>query len=334
MAKLINNIHMRAKLLLFMLIIGLVPILVSSVISYIRTSAIFKESVNETQNLVEEQVNDFLVTWAEERTQDVKTLAGIARINSMDPETAKVAIDQYYKDWGIYETIFLTGTNKISIATNDGSILDLSARTYMDEALTGKTAISDILISKATNNPIIVFAEPITSNGRVVGVVGVVVPVTKFQEILSKAYLGKTSDAYLINQQGYLVSAPRFSDAMKAAGLFTERPELEVKIESQSATDLLDGNSGTATYKDYRGINVIGHYTWIPELKVGLIVEKDVSEANEAINAMALTSIIIVVISIIAVLFLAFFVSNSITKPMAILVHAGKNFLLATWYVI
>jgi methyl-accepting chemotaxis protein len=325
MAKLINNMRMRTKLLLFMLIIGLVPILVSSVISYFRTNAVLADSVNQTQNLVEEEVHSYLISWAEERTQDVKTLAGIARINSMDPESAKAAIDQYYKDWGIYETIFVTGTNKISIATNDGSTLDLSSRAYMDEALTGKTAISEILISKATNNPIIVFAEPIKTNGRVVGVVGVVVPVTKFQELLAGAFLGETSDAYLINEQGYLVSAPRFSEEMKVAGMFTERPELEVKVESLAATELLAGNSGSATYTDYRGNEVIGHYTWIPELKIGLVVEKAVSEANAASNELAVTAGIIVAISIVAVLFLAIFISNSITKPLALLVRAGKQ---------
>lgn len=325
MAKLINNIRMRIKLLSFMLIIGLVPIIVSSVISYTRTSVVLHEFVDQTQNLVEDQVQSFLVSWSEERIQDVKTLAGIARINSMDPVTAKAAIDQYYKDWGIYETIFLTGTNKITIATNDGSIIDLTARAYMDEALTGKLAISDILISKATGNPIMVFAEPIKKDGKVVGVIGIVVPVTQFQELLSKAFVGETSDAYLINQAGFLVSAPRFSDDMKAAGLFVERPELEVKIESKAATDLIAGVSGKATYKDYRGTDVLGHYTWIPELRLGLIVEQDVAEANAAITEMAMTALIIVVVAIIAVLFLALFISNSITKPLAVLVKAGKQ---------
>jgi methyl-accepting chemotaxis protein len=325
MAKLINNIRMRAKLISFMLIIGLVPILVSSLSSLTRTSVALNDFVDQTQNLVEDQVQNFLVSWSEERIQDVKTLAGIARINSMDPETAKAAIDQYYKDWGIYETIFLTGTNKISIATNDGSTLDLSSRVYMDEALTGKSAISEILISKATGNPIMVFAEPIKKDGKVVGVIGIVVPVTQFQELLSKAFVGETSDAYLINQEGFLVSAPRFSDDMKAAGLFVERPELEVKMESKAATDLMAGISGKATYQDYRGTNVLGHYTWIPELRLGLIVEQDVAEANAAITEIAMVALIIVVVAIIAVVFLALFISNSITKPLAVLVRAGKQ---------
>ncbi|MDP3721781.1 MAG: methyl-accepting chemotaxis protein, partial [Anaerolineaceae bacterium] len=170
-----------------------------------------------------------------------------------------------------------------------------------------------------------VFAEPIKKDGKVVGVIGIVVPVTQFQELLSKAFVGETSDAYLINQEGFLVSAPRFTDDMKASGLFVERTELEVKLESKAATDLMAGISGKATYQDYRGTNVLGHYTWIPELRLGLIVEEDVAESNAAINEMAMTAIIIVVVSIIAVLFLALFISNSITTPLAVLVRAGKQ---------
>jgi methyl-accepting chemotaxis protein len=323
--KLLNDMRMRTKLLLFMLFIGLVPIIVSSVIVYTRTHAALTESVEQTQTLVEEQIVNFLDTWTEERRQDVKTLAGIARINSMDPVTAKAAIDQYYKDWVIYETIFLTGTDKISIATNDGTTLDLSARAYMDEALAGNTAISEILISKATGNTIIVFAEPIKKDGSVVGVVGVVVPVNKFQEILSTAFSGETSDAYLINSQGYLVSAPRFADDMKAAGMFKDRPELEVKLETKAATELMAGNSGSSEYKDYRGAEVLGRFTWIPKLKLGLIYEQDVSEANAASNDLAMIAVIIVIISIIAVVFLAIFFSNAITRPLSVLVRAGKQ---------
>ncbi|MDP3449302.1 MAG: hypothetical protein Q8R87_01890, partial [Anaerolineaceae bacterium] len=60
-----------------------------------RTSVALGEFVDQTQFLVEEKVLSYLVPWSEERIQDVKTLAGIAPINSMDPVTAKAAIDQY-----------------------------------------------------------------------------------------------------------------------------------------------------------------------------------------------------------------------------------------------
>lgn len=325
MSNWINNTRMRTKLLAFMMIIGLFPVITSALISYFKSNQALTEKVNEEQVLLLDDMNTFMTSWSDERTQDVITLAGIARINSMDPVTAGVALKQYADQWGIYETLFLTGLDKKSIATNDGSELDLSARTYMDEALTGKLAISEIVISKATNNPVIVYAYPITTDGKVVGVVGAVVPVTKFREILSKLFVGETTDAYMINQQGYLVSSPRFVDDMKAAGLFETRPELEAKIESQAGLDLMAGNSGSGVYEDYRGASVLGHYVWIPQLKLGMIIEQDLSETKAASNQIGLISIIVVAVSIIVVIFLAFFISNSITKPLSLLQGIGKK---------
>jgi methyl-accepting chemotaxis protein len=218
----------------------------------------------------------------------------------------------------------VTGLNKKSIAVNDGSKLDLTERSYMDVALSGKTAISDVLISKATGNTMIVFAEPVYSKNEMVGVVGLVVPVTSVQEQLMSAFTGETSDAYLVNQQGILITAPRFSEEMKAAGLFKERPELEYQVNTEAGLALQAGTSGESTYKNFLGKEVIGNYTWIPELNMGLIVEKETREANAASTQMAILSVLIVAVSIIFVFFLGLFISNSITKPLSVLVKSGK----------
>lgn len=325
MANWINNTRMRTKLMVILMFIGLVPVITSAVISYIRSNQALTNKVNQEHELLLADMENFITSWSEERIQDVITLAGIARINSMDPDTASVALKQYSDQWGIYETLFLTGLDKKSIATNDGSIVDLSARAYMDDALAGNLVISDIVISQATNNPVIVYAYPIKTNGVVVGVVGAVVPVTKFSEILSSLFIGDSTDAYMVNQQGYLISAPRFTDEMKAAGLFETRPELEAKIESQAGLELMAGNSGSGTYEDYLGNKVLGHYLWIPDLKLGLVIEQNVAEANEASNQIGMLSIIVVVAAIVIVIFLAVFVSNSITKPLTMLQNIGKK---------
>jgi len=38
-----------------------------------------------------------------------------------------------------------------------------------------------------------------------------------------------TDEAYLINEQGFLITASRFTDELKASGLIKERSELELK---------------------------------------------------------------------------------------------------------
>jgi hypothetical protein len=77
----------------------------------------------------------------------------------MNPETANEAINQYYRLWGRYETIFLVGTDGISIVTSDDKPLDVSDRAYFKEALSGRISISEPIVSRATGNIVIVFAS-------------------------------------------------------------------------------------------------------------------------------------------------------------------------------
>lgn len=127
------------KLLFFLLLIGLVPVILNAGFGYMKFQQGLVEAAVSSQEIFEEDQSDFLLSWSAERTQDIQTLAGVARIASLNPETAAVAIQQYYKMWGIYETIFLTGLDGKAIVTSNGKPLDVYDRQYFKEAVSGKT---------------------------------------------------------------------------------------------------------------------------------------------------------------------------------------------------
>jgi methyl-accepting chemotaxis protein len=298
------------KLILTMLLIGILPVVFNAVLNYGLAKNALSESVNEMQSTIEKSQTTYLISWANERTQDVVTLAGIARISSMNPETANEAIKQYYRYWGIYETIFLAGPDGKSIATSDDKPLDISDRAYFKEALNGRVTLSDPIVSKATGNLILVFASPIRSKGgEIVGVIGEAITLNTVTQFLIKNRVGETSESYLINQQGYFVTAPRFADEMKTAGMFDVRPELEYQLQTIAGKELQAKKSGQGVYTNYLGKEVIGQYVWLPEIKMGLISEKQTSEANAQTALLAKYSIFIIVISVILVSIIAFIIA-------------------------
>ncbi len=171
------------KLLLIMLLIGMLPVLLNTVISYTLAKNALGQTVTESETIIQNAQTSYLLNWANERSQDIVTLAGIARISSMNPETANEAIKQYYRYWGIYETIFLTGTDGLSIVTSDDKALDVSEREYFKQALIGRITLSEPLVSKATGNLIIVFAAPVRSKeGDIVGVIGETINVNSISQ--------------------------------------------------------------------------------------------------------------------------------------------------------
>jgi len=320
--------RMRVKLVFVMLLVGLLPVLVSTLLSLMGTQSAIADQIDNVQNVTNTSVKNYLITWTQERSQDAKTLAALTRVSAMDPKSATQAVQDYYELWGIYETIFVTDMSGNTIATSDGKKYDLSSRSYVQEALAGNTAISEALVSKATGNVMITFAEPVRSSNRVVGMVGLVMNVNTIAEMLASNLTSETDDIYLVNSTGYLVTAPRFVEQMKAAGMFEERPELEYQLTNTAGMTIQAGESGDSVYENYLGQKVTGHYTFIPEVKLGLVTEIQSKEAHQSSTLIAINSAVIIVISIILVTLLAILFANSISKPLLSVVNSGD--LLAT----
>ncbi len=317
------------RLLFFMLLIGIFPIVVNAILSYSLARTALNQSVNEMQSIIEKDQSAYILSWANERTQDVVTLSGIARISSMNPETASVAIKQYHRLWSGYETIFLVGMDGKSISTSDDNPLDVADRTYFKDALNGRVTMSEPLVSRASGNLIIVFAAPVkTSDGLIVGVIGETVPVNSITQLLIKNRTGETSESYLVNSEGYFVTTPRFVDEMKKAGLTDGSPELKYQLQTVAGKALQSAKSGHGIYMNYLGKEVIGQYTWLPDLKLGLISEKETSEAYASTNRLAMISIITIVISVLLIFIVAFVIARGITRPVKLMAKTANRLAL------
>ncbi|MEW6650548.1 MAG: methyl-accepting chemotaxis protein [Chloroflexota bacterium] len=228
---------------------------------------------------------------------------------------------QYYQQWGDFESLILTGADGISVATSSGKDLDLSDRAYLTTVMQKQTVVTEPLISRDTGRLVFVVAAPVyhpDNPAEVIGMVAGNIPTSRFSEILQTAWIGKTGDAYLINKAGYLITAPRFENELRSAGKFQERAELEVKIDTEAARSVLNGETGFMTYNDYRDVAVLGAFTPLQETGWGLIVEKAVSEAylpiDQMRNLILLVGSALVALAAVAGVLLARSIANPIRQ--------------------
>ncbi len=151
-------------------------------------------------------------------------------------------------------------------------------------------------------------AAPIRSAaGDVVALLGFAIPSDgAFSEILTVARMGESGETYAFDEQGRMLSQSRFEDQLVALGLLPEDPAARVSSTVQirdpggnlleghepgvplrarpltrMAADAVTGNSGSDVvgYRDYRGVDVVGAWTWLPNLSMGITTEIDVAEA-------------------------------------------------------
>ncbi len=293
-------------------------LLLVGLIAYLQSQAALEHAIQERIQTDAENMALFMDEWIHQRTHEIETLAGIARIRALEPQGAKEALLQYYNQWGNYETMFLTGTDGKSIVTNNDNQYDLSTRSYYTSVMQKQSVVAEPIISKDTGNLVFVVAAPVydpKNPSVVIGMVGGTIPTTLFAEVLQNAWSGETGDAYLINRAGYLISPPRFTEDLRKAGMFQERPELEVKMDHIAAQNVLLKQTGFERYTDYRGESVMGAYVPL-QTGWGLIVEQDVKEANAPVNQLRNILLLVGVVVLVLAAGIGVLLARNIAKPI------------------
>jgi methyl-accepting chemotaxis protein len=305
----------RGKLTFAILALALIPLIGLEAFSYIRSEAVVRQRVvGELQRMESFQALT-IADWLDSRMKDIRVVAGAARIKSMDPAKAKEALLLYYKEWGIYETLFVVDTQGNSIATNDDQKLSLSDRDYFKKALSGEVVISQPLTSKATGHLIIVAASPVELDGKIVGVTGITVPMDFLSQLLDRTASGITGQGYLIDEQGAVITTPRLGQVEKLHG----------KMDTFAVREALAGKKGFSEYSGYRGMAVIGSYSFLPGLNWGMIFEVDSAEAFASVIQLRNTFLIITLVAVLIVISAGIFISNQIARPLQAITAVARQ---------
>jgi hypothetical protein len=165
------------------------------------------------------------------------------------------------------------------------------------------------------------------AEGEVAGVLAFDLGADDFTEILAVARAGESGETYAFDADGRFVSRSRFEDQLREVALLPTSPSasslltLEVRDPggdltrgfspstprkaqplTRMAADAVAGGSGVDVvgYRDYRGVPVVGAWTWIPELEVGVTTEIDVAEAYAALVALERRFAVIVGLLVLA----------------------------------
>jgi methyl-accepting chemotaxis protein len=266
--------------------------------------------------------------WMDGMKMDINLAAGAERIRSMDQARVLEALQEYLKSWTYFETMLVSGPDGKVFADTSGASPDISDREYFKEAMAGNTFISQPVVSRATGNIVIIVSAPVKEKGRIVGMVAGTVPMTYVSELLKAGWIGETGEVYLINNEGYMITPSRFSDALIKEGAVKERTELELKVDTQAAQEILAGRKGSGEYMNFHGDEVIGAYDRIESQNWGLILEQETGEALEIVNLIrnVLVFGVLILAALVTVLGVVF--AGQIARPIASMAQTAQELSL------
>jgi len=166
------------------------------------------------------------------------------------------------------------------------------------------------------------------TNGFTRGALALIInPDAEFTRILSVARSGETGETFAFDPEGVMISKSRFDDQLKQLGLLTNRPDISSALalrlgdpggdltekfkprESSADWPLIEmvsrATNGTAgvqvePFRDYRGVPVIGAWSWLPFYGFGVGTKIDAHEAFHTLRVVHRVFIVLFLLLVLA----------------------------------
>lgn len=138
------------------------------------------------------------------------------------------------------------------------------------------------------------------------------------QEISSKR-VGVSGEIYLVDEEGRLVTYPKYG--LEAHGVRV----LGDPLDSEGVRRAIAGESGISVYRNYMGEEVLGCYSWIPELKWGLLVEEKTSHVFSPLDDVKKGMLVAFVVCLAVSALVALVSSRWLGRPIRKVAEAARS---------
>lgn len=259
-------------------------------------------------------------------------VAGRARTQTMDWETQRESLEPDIARLG-YLDIGVVDLNGIARYVLGGKTVNLSDRDYIKKALSGESNISDVLVSRETNETVIMYAAPIKEDNKVVGVLIGERDARNLSNITDTLSFEGKGYSYILGKDGTFYAHPDRDYVINQLNI------LEIADYSKDFEDLVRalekvgfGNKGVISYeylgsRRHMGVVPMSSTGWV--LFVGANESDALAGLNRVKNVIVISAIAFLALGILAAIFLGRSISNPVVEYSKIIERYGNYDLSA-----
>ena len=304
----------KAKFILYFLLIGIIPLVIaSSIIYYVSSNnALNTEEEwlgNQTASTVEN-----MEEWIQKRLDKLTLIANSDTIINGELAARSQLINVVKEQDPTYETVVVIGKDGIVEAHTDPSLvgkLDLSERDYFIKGIKGEQSVSNVLNSNATGNRILAIATPIlNANKEIVGVVSATV---NFESLIQEFLQNENSR----NNSTYpvLVDGNNIVQFHPNADLIGKT--IEEAGFSKNIGDIFEKGKTSGSKKiEVNGEEQLVTYAPLKSAGIGIYLFTSFDDILQVTNSIKNITLIIIAVVSVLIISVAIWIANGMTKPI------------------
>ena len=194
---------------------------------------------------------------------------------------------------------------------------NLNQTDFFQEAISGKTTVSDVVLSQTTSQPIVIFATPVFDGSNIIGVLTANMDATIVSKVVEKMSYKTTGEEFILNDQGTVMGHKDLNLVKSQYNVVRAGQEDE---KAKSLSDLFQNRmttrkSGSGNYY-YRGVNKFAGFAPLSQAKWTVIVTLEEGEILSQIRSMTWffigLTLILGAMGAVAI----YFVAKGISKPI------------------
>lgn len=322
---------LRSKLLVFIVLIAIIPLIIVGLISYMSQKQEITESAERSLAIQSTSLSVEVSSFLEERLNDTRVLSNNPTLMSEESTSLHIR-EQIYNFLTVhdiyYDALYIDIDGTVTIQSRNNLVgEDLSDRPWFEDALAENTFVSDIYYSPIVENPALLMAAPIYDNTdkEVKGVLAPIFDLNALYGVLEN-YTNQQQDtgsggyAFLLNSEGNVISHPEIEKVFHQ-NYFEEkgisRGEVDTLVDERGMVNLIDGEVHSfARIDSFPGFDN-GWY-------VGIAADE--SELYAPLTNLLIRYMVFLGIMLILVTFAVFKLSNYLVRPVQQLVQSTKSF--------
>lgn len=255
---------------LLTLILFAIPFLLLFYFINSGTSSLIKNQINNRlTEAVEENIKTINVL-LHDRELDLKSYSRLEVENIKEVPAQSAFFNSMIQEKKWYDFILIADLEgNIVLSINQDIKGNIREREYFKVSKEGKFYNSGFFYSDILQTTVIALSHPLMNkNNRIIGVLAASLNLKNFYSLLFDLRIGKTSELFLVDAQGVLLSPTKLGG----------QPFID-KGFSPKETNPHQGEKGLKIHIDYRGQKVLCAYKKLPQANFYLVSEMDLKEA-------------------------------------------------------
>lgn len=285
------------------------------------------ESYSTSSKALSDNINESLLQLSSEAAKNVEARMNI-QLNALEalaesttikddtlPLEEKLQLLQDEVTRSEHLRMSLADTQGNAYLTN-GKTADISDRSYFKTALSGKSNVSDPIISKTDKSVILCYSVPIKNGEKVIGVLTAIRDGNELSSLIKDITFGKNGQAYMINKEGTVIAHENKQLVLEmdnSSDDVDEEPELQALVNLEKK--MMNQETGVGQYR-YKGVTKYMGYHPVEGTGWSIAITAPKAEVMKKVNNLGMRMVILAIIVLMISVAVTIGISRSIANPI------------------